>query len=71
MLARIRAAGTPVLLLQTMLGLEPDRRRQALVSRAQGELPSWAGSMRLVGVRAFDRHWDIEVADGRVRVEEA
>ena len=38
------AAGTPVLLLQTLLGLEPDRRRQALVSRAQADLPSWAGT---------------------------
>src|SRR3954470_24620482 len=64
------AAGTPVLLLQTLLGLEPDRRRQALVSRAQGDLPSWAGTMRLTGVRAFDRHWDIELMGGRVRIEE-
>jgi glycogen debranching enzyme len=65
------AAGTPVLLLQTLLGLEPDRRRQALVSRAQGDLPSWAGTLRLTGVRAFDRHWDVEASGGRVRIEEA
>ncbi len=65
------AAGTPVLLLQTLLGLEPDRRRQALVTRAQGDLPSWAGNLRLSGVRAFDRHWDIEAMGGRVRIEEA
>jgi hypothetical protein len=60
-----------VLLLQTLLGLEPDRRRQALVSRAQADLPSWAGNMRLTGVRAFDRHWDVEAAGGRIRIEEA
>jgi len=65
------AAGTPVLLLQTLLGLEPDRRRQALASRAQGDVPSWAGTLRLSGVRAFDRHWDVEAEGGRVRIEEA
>jgi glycogen debranching enzyme len=60
------AAGTPVLLLQLLLGLEPDRRRHALVSRAPEELPSWAGSLRLSGVRAFGKAWDVRVKDGRV-----
>jgi glycogen debranching enzyme len=65
------AAGTPVLLLQLLLGLQPDRRRHALESVAPAELPSWAGSIRLSGVRAFDRLWDVRLEDGRVRVEEA
>jgi hypothetical protein len=59
------------LLLQLLLGLQPDRRRHALESVAPLELPSWAGSIRLSGVRAFGRLWDARVEDGRVRVEEA
>jgi glycogen debranching enzyme len=66
------AAGTPVLLLQVLLGLEPDRARHQLVTRVPDELPSWAGrSLRLTGVRAFDRLWDVRVDNGRVLVEEA
>jgi len=64
------AAGTPVLMLQVLLGLVPDRRRQVLATVAPEELPSWAGSLRLTGVRAFGRTWDVRVEDGRVRVEE-
>jgi glycogen debranching enzyme len=65
------AAGTPVLLLQLLLGLEPDPRRHALVSVAPPELPSWTGTIRLSGVRAFDRLWDVRLEDGEVRVSEA
>jgi glycogen debranching enzyme len=65
------AAGTPVLLLQVLLGLQPDRRRQTLETLAPLELPSWAGSLRLSGVRVFDRSWDVHLEDGRVRVEES
>jgi len=66
------AAGTPVLLLQVLLGLEPDRRRHQLETLAPEELPSWAGrSMRLSGIRAFERQWDVRVDQGRVTVEEA
>jgi glycogen debranching enzyme len=65
------ATGTPVLLLQVLLGLQPDPRRQTLESVAPPELPSWAGSLRLSGVRAFDRQWDVRLEDGRVRVEQA
>jgi glycogen debranching enzyme len=60
------AAGTPVL-----LGLQPDRRRHALQTVAPLELPSWAGQIRLTGVRAFDRQWDVRVEDGHVKVDEA
>jgi glycogen debranching enzyme len=65
------AAGTPVLLLQVLLGLQPDRRRHVLESVAPLELPSWAGSLRLSGVRAFGRQWDVRLENGHVRVEAA
>jgi glycogen debranching enzyme len=65
------AAGTPVILLQILLGLETDRRRHTLVSRAPAELPSWAGSLRLTGVRAFGRGWDVHLEAGHVSIEEA
>jgi len=62
------AAGTPVLLLQVLLGLQPDRRRHVVESVAPLELPSWAGSLRLTGIRAFDRQWDVRLEEGRVTV---
>jgi glycogen debranching enzyme len=64
------AAGTPVLLLQVLLGLRPDRRRHMLATDAPGDLPSWVGSTRLAGVRAFDRVWSARVDDGVVTLEE-
>ena len=64
------AAGTPVLLLQVLLGLRPDRRRHLLVTEAPGDLPSWVGNTRLTGVRAFDRVWSARVDDGVVILEE-
>ena len=65
------AAGAPVLLLQTLLGLQPDHRRHALASVAPQELPSWAQSLRLQGVQAFDGMWDVRLEDGNVRVDPA
>jgi glycogen debranching enzyme len=65
------AAGTPVLLLQLLLGLQPDVRRHALETIAPPELPSWAQSARLTGVRAFDRTWTVYLEDAQVRVEES
>jgi glycogen debranching enzyme len=65
------AAGTPVLLLQVLLGLQPDRRRQTLETVAPLDVPSWAGELRLSGIRAFDRIWDVHLEDGEVRVEPA
>jgi glycogen debranching enzyme len=64
------AAGTPVLLLQVLLGLRPDRMRGALLSDAT-ELPAWLGTIRLSGVRALGRSWDVRVErGGRVTIEE-
>jgi glycogen debranching enzyme len=65
------AAAAPVLLLRVLLGLEPDQRRQALTTVVPEQLPSWVGALRLLGVRAFDRAWNVSVDDGRVHVEEA
>ena len=63
------AAGTPVLLLQILLGLRPDLRNQQLRSVLPLELPSWVGSLRLSGLRAFDRTWEVRVEEGMTRVE--
>jgi glycogen debranching enzyme len=64
------AAGTPVLLLQVLLGLEPDRASRSLLTTLTDELPPWACSLRLTGVRAFDGSWDVSVGDdGSIRVE--
>jgi glycogen debranching enzyme len=63
------AAGAPVLLLQLLLGLRPDRARQTLKTIAPPELPAWVGDARLMGVRAFDRRWDVSLEDGRVQIE--
>jgi glycogen debranching enzyme len=64
------AAGTPVLLLQVLLGLEPDRASRSLLTTLTDELPPWAGPLRLTGVRAFDGSWDVSVGDdGSIRVE--
>jgi glycogen debranching enzyme len=65
------AAGTPVLLLQVLLGLQPDRRRQRLETLAPPELPSWPGSLRLTGVRVCDRSWDVHLEEGHVRVAQS
>ena len=65
------AAGTPVLLLQVLLGLQPDIRRHSLESVAPAELPSWVQNARLTGVRAFDGQWDVKLDRGHVQVEEA
>jgi len=64
------AAGAPVLLLQIMLGLQPDRRQFQLRSILPLELPAWAGTLRLTGIRAFDRVWDVRIEDAMVHVEE-
>lgn len=62
------AAATPVLLLQIVLGLVPDRSAGALRSHAT-EVPEWADGLVLEGVRAFDRRWTVRVEDAGVTVE--
>ena len=63
------AAGTPVLLLQLLLGLRPDPAAKALVSTAPQELPAWLGGLTLSGVRAFERSWDVRLENGHIEVE--
>jgi len=65
------AAGTPVLLLQLLLGLQPDRHHSTLMSDAPPDLPAWAGSLRLSGVRAFERMWEIRIEESSVHVSPA
>jgi glycogen debranching enzyme len=64
------AAGTPVLLLQLLLGLEVDRGRHQLRTNAP-ELPVWADTIKLAGIRAFERAWDVTVENGHVSVTPA
>jgi glycogen debranching enzyme len=63
------AAATPILLVQLLLGLRPDRATQTLVADAD-DLPPWTEGLRLDGVQAFGRWWSIQVADGSAFVEE-
>jgi hypothetical protein len=52
-----------------LLGLQPNRSLQILETMAPPELPAWIGELRLAGVPAFDRQWDVRLEQGRVRVE--
>jgi glycogen debranching enzyme len=65
------AAGTPVLLVQLLLGIQPDRRRGVIESVAPLELPAWTGDVRLSGLRAFGKMWDVRLENGDVSVSEA
>ena len=64
------AAGTPILLVRVLLGIEPDRRRQRLVTTVADELPSWLEGLRIEGVRAYGRTWTIAVEGGHVTIAE-
>jgi glycogen debranching enzyme len=63
------AAGTPILLLQIVLGLRPDREARVLRADAE-DLPAWAEGLSLEGVHAFGRGWTVRVTDGSAVVEE-
>jgi glycogen debranching enzyme len=64
------AAGTPILLVRVLLGIEPDRARERLVTTVTDELPSWLEGLRVEAVRAFGRTWSIGVERGRVTISE-
>jgi glycogen debranching enzyme len=64
------AAGTPILLVRVLLGIEPDRQRQRLVSTVTDELPSWLDGLRIEGVRAYGRTWTVAVERGHVTIAE-
>ena len=63
------AAGTPVLLLRLLLGLEPEPASGEL--RAAATAPHWVEGLQLTGVRALGRSWRVDVSGGSVRVETA
>ena len=62
------AAGTPVLLLRALLGLEPDPGRRVLDVSATA-MPAWAEGLALTGVHAFGRRWTVRVEGGAASVE--
>jgi glycogen debranching enzyme len=64
------AAGTPVLLLQVVLGLVPDRAERVLRSEAES-VPDRLEGLSLEGLHAFGRRWTARVEGGAVRVEPA
>ncbi|HUG64015.1 MAG TPA: glycogen debranching N-terminal domain-containing protein [Gaiellaceae bacterium] len=64
------AAGTPILLVRVLLGIEPDRERQRLVSTVTDELPSWLDGLRIEGLRAYGRTWTVAVERSRVTITE-
>jgi glycogen debranching enzyme len=61
------AAATPVLLLQAVLRLLPDRAERALRSEASC-VPEWLEGLSLTGVHAFGRRWTVQVEGGTVSV---
>jgi glycogen debranching enzyme len=63
------AAGTPILLVQIALGLEPDRATGTLRSTVD-EAPAWADGLELRGVHAYSRDWVVRVERGAVSVDE-
>jgi glycogen debranching enzyme len=62
------AAGTPVLLLRALLGLEPNVDERTLSASAVG-LPTWAEGLSVRRVPAFGRHWDVRVDGGIATAE--
>ena len=63
------AAGTPVLLLRALLGLEPDPDARTL-RVTDAPQPDWAEGLDLQGVHAFGRRWSVRVEGGSARVDE-
>jgi glycogen debranching enzyme len=58
------AAGAPVLALQLLLGLRPDRETRSLVSDAPDGFPDWADGVEVDGIPAFGRSWHARVSTG-------
>ena len=62
------AAATPILLLQVVLGLIPDRAKRVLRSEAQS-MPEWLEGLALEGVHAFGQRWTVRVESGVVNLD--
>jgi len=63
------AAGTPLLLLRLMLGLEPDVERGTLRT-LPGLRPLLGSRTELRGIRALGKTWDVESSPAGVTIEE-
>jgi glycogen debranching enzyme len=63
------AAGTIVLLLRLLVGIEPDASERRLVSTSP-VLPDWLDTLRLAGIPALGTTWTADVESGAVRVRE-
>ena len=61
------AAGTPVLLLRALLGLEPDPDTRGL-RVAEGPMPVWTEGLVVEGIHAFGNRWTVGVENGTPRV---
>lgn len=62
------ASAAPLLVLRTLLGLDPDSNGNELVATT-AVLPEWLHGLRWSGVHALGARWDIEVgSDGLVDV---
>jgi len=64
------AAGTPLLLLRLLLGVEPDVKGRRLANLPELE-PLEGVSVSLFGVRALGRSWDLSSGPGGVTVVES
>jgi glycogen debranching enzyme len=60
------AAGTPLLLLRVLLGVEPDPANRRLV--AAEAAPDRLGEITLEGIRAFGARWSVHASGGEVTV---
>ena len=66
------AAGAPVLGLQVLLGIAPNRQARTLGSNAPSGFPGWAGAVELDRIPAFGGSWRASAQPGAaVVVEEA
>jgi glycogen debranching enzyme len=57
------ACGSPILMLRAALGLEPDLASRS--PRMAPHLPDGAGDLRLSGLSAFGRAFEVEIREGR------
>ena len=63
------AAGTPVLLLRLLLGLEPNRERRRLESIVPAADAAVSTPIDLRGIRAFGRAWNVTLTSSGVTVD--
>jgi glycogen debranching enzyme len=65
------ASAAPLLVLRSLLGLEPDANGTELVA-VPGTLPDWLHGFAWRGIHALGTRWDVEVGtDGIVDVVRA